>query len=487
MAAQALLGWKLATGVFLAEDRLVVTQVTRTPLGVKGSETVDEPLAGGDLNAALTRLREQGRLKGAIVCGIDARRDFSLTTRVGPGEALRRPAELVASRLGMSEDALVAVKETVRLPGGAFTLLTACPRPVASQFLAGLGGGRNTGLRLASVTHALHERALALRPRPRRVRSEIRVLPGEGASMALLSCHGVLVAARQFGMPDEGSSAAIWLAVMSLVTHAHEELGVAAIDGVVLHTGETGAALATECEAGYHIPTQVAPRLSTDPESASFALACLGTQARPGATDLFADLRPPPGWRQSFPIKAAAMLLVAIVVGAGLLLHETGKLEDENAKLAKLAQKYAQKAKVNPKELPKVHQAMSAEFGIASAFITSRVFWSDVLRAVPAVVPSTGMIVDLDGRDIVKFPTAKKKSEAVAPVVSRQLMLSIEVPLDAADTSPPEVAQLTTALGTSPYFHAQFPRITGSNVRLLPAIKGLAARIMVLCFPQARA
>jgi hypothetical protein len=87
----------------------------------------------------------------------------------------------------------------------------------------------------------------------------------------------------------------------------------------------------------------------------------------------------------------------------------------------------------------------------------------------------------------VKFPSGKKKSDAAAPSVSRQLMLSIEVPLDEADSSPPEVAQLTAALETSPYFQKQFPRITGSNVRLLPAIKGLAARIMVMCFPQAKA
>jgi len=66
-------------------------------------------------------------------------------------------------------------------------------------------------------------------------------------------------------------------------------------------------------------------------------------------------------------------------------------------------------------------------------------------------------------------------------------MLAIEVPLDAADTSPPEVAELTGALETSPYFHEQFPRITGSNVRLLPAVKGLAARITIMCFPTQKA
>ncbi|HZL99729.1 MAG TPA: hypothetical protein VFD43_05700, partial [Planctomycetota bacterium] len=159
MAAQALIGWKLATGVFLADDRLVVTQVTRTPLGVKGAETVEERVEDGDVAAALQRLRAQGRLKGAIVCGIDARRDVSITRKLTPDDVGRQPAALLASQLGFAEESLVAVKETFRLPTGVFGLLSACPRPVAAQLLAGLGGGRGASVRLTSVTAALHERA----------------------------------------------------------------------------------------------------------------------------------------------------------------------------------------------------------------------------------------------------------------------------------------------------------------------------------------
>ena len=491
MAAQALVGWKLATGVLLADDRLIATQVTKTPLGVKGFETVEQAIENGDVTAAMKRLRETGRIKGLIVCAIDARRDFSITRKLTPEEAERRPGELLAGRLGCAEEALAAGRETVKLPGGAYSLLVAAPRPIALQLLSGLGAGRNADARLVSVTHALHERSLHVQPRARRAKAEIRVLPGESACLALLSCNGSLVASRMFGMASDDDASAVRLAVLSLATHAQEELGLAAIDGVVLHLGESAEALAKECEGGYGLPTQLAPRLSADPESASLALAHLGTQLRPGALDLFAELRPPPGLRQTFPIKAAAMLL-AVIGGAGFALwQEAASIEKDNAKLKQLTDQYAKKAKVNPKELVKLHDALESEFGVASSFITSRVFWADVLREVPEVVPSSGTIVDLDGRDIVKFPVTgkkkKKKGESAAAGVSRQFMLSIEVPLDAADTSPPEVAELTGALETSPYFKAQFPRITGSNVRLLPAVKGLSARITVLCFPQTKA
>jgi hypothetical protein len=492
MAAQALVGWKLATGVLLADDRLIATQVTKTPLGVKDSETVEEQIENGDVTAAMKRLRETGRLKGVIVCALDARRDFSITRKLTPDDSERRPSELLAGRLGCSEDALAAGRETIKLPGGLYSLLVAAPRPLTLQILAGLGAGRNADARLVSVTHALHARSLHVHPRARRSKAEIRVLPGESACLALLSCGGSLVATRMFSMASDDDASAVRLAVLSLSTYAQEELSLAAIDGVVLHMGESAEALARECEGGYGLPTQLAPRLTADPESASLALAHLGTQMRPGELDLFAELRPAPGLRQTFPIKAAAVLL-AVIGGAGFALwHETSSLEGENAKLKQLTEQYAKKAKVNAKDLVKLHEALESEYEVASSFITSRVFWADVLREVPLVVPSTGTIVDLDGRDVVKFPVTgkkkkKKKSESSVVAVSRQFMLSIEVPLDVADTSPPEVAELTGALETSPYFHEQFPRITGSNVRLLPAVRGLAARIMVMCFPQTKA
>src|SRR5262245_58231109 len=105
MAAPAL-GWKLATGVFLGEDRVVATTVARTPLGAKRLESCEEPVSNGDVIGALERLRSTGRLKGVLVCGVDARRVFTVTRRLSPEEAAKRPAELLAAQLGSPEDTL---------------------------------------------------------------------------------------------------------------------------------------------------------------------------------------------------------------------------------------------------------------------------------------------------------------------------------------------------------------------------------------------
>jgi hypothetical protein len=161
---------------------------------------------------------------------------------------------------------------------------------------------------------------------------------------------------------------------------------------------------------GYGLPTELAPRLTVDAESASLALAHLGTQMGPGDLDLFAELRPPPGLRQTFPIKAASVLL-AVIGGAGFALwHEATSIEGENAKLRQLTEQYAKKAKVNSKDL--VQAARRARERVRRrrrASSPSRVFWADVLREVPSVVPASGTIVDFDGRDCVKFPPRARR------------------------------------------------------------------------------
>jgi hypothetical protein len=248
MAAQALVGWKLATGVLLADDRLITTQVTKTPLGVKAFETAEERIENGDVTAAMQRLRETGRLKGLVVCAIDARRDFSITRKLTPRQ--RAPPERAARRPpGLRGGRARRRPRERQAAGGVYSLLVAAPRPLALQLLPGLGTGRNADARLVSVTHALHARSLHVQPRARRSKAEIRVLPGESACLALLSCNGSLVASRMFSMADDHDASAVRLAVLSLSTHAHEELGLSAIDGVVLHLGADAESLAKECEA----------------------------------------------------------------------------------------------------------------------------------------------------------------------------------------------------------------------------------------------
>jgi hypothetical protein len=145
----------------------------------------------------------------------------------------------------------------------------------------------------------------------------------------------------------------------------------------------------------------------------------------------------------------------------------------------------------------KTHAKLKTEVQIAQSFVTHRLRWGDLLRELPAVLPPTMTLLDFDGRDQVQYPMSRKKKKAGAAnkeadtgngeaelsTKGRQLTISGEVELSSADSSPPEVEQLVASIKASPVFQKDLPRITGANVRLLPAVQGLAARITVYCMP----
>jgi Tfp pilus assembly protein PilN len=481
MAGKGVVGWKVSTGVFVAEDRIVLTTVSATPMGTKRLSSLDQPFDGAEVGQVIERLREGGYFKGRLVFGIDPRQLYAITLKLNVDEANRLPAELLAGRLGLSVDALVAVKETIKLPGGMYAVLTACKRSAAAPIVEGLGRKQLGTACLAPATWALHEAAARLKRRARKVKTELRILPGEDTGMVMLTHNGTLVATRLFGMGSEGNVNTISLAVLSLATHAREELGLASIDSVLLHAGETSESLRAECEDAYGLPTVLVPSLTTDSDSISLALAHVGVHSGGTDADLLGELRPSAGFRKIFPVRAAAMLLAVLGGAAFMLNSETERLERDTDKLRRITQKYAQKAKINVKDLKKLHGVLKAEFDIAHAFIAKRVFWSDMLRNLPDVLPSTCTIMDLEALDSIRYPRKKSRRSTTS---LRKLMIAVIVPLDAADTSPPEVETFTARLRQSDYFQAEFPRITGATLRLMPAVKGLAARIVVTLYPK---
>ena len=86
-------------------------------------------------------------------------------------------------------------------------------------------------------------------------------------------------------------------------------------------------------------------------------------------------------------------------------------------------------------------------------------------------------------KDYVVYPSKKPSTSKTA---KRLVSLAGEVPLGAASSSPPEVAEMTRLLEQSSYFHANFPKVTGANVRLLPAVKGLFARVTMTLLPATK-
>ena len=481
------LRWMQATGVYLGAESLVAVTVAWSPRGPRVVATQREAVDEGSMAGCLQRWLQEKKLSGRMALGVDPRCAFTITRRLGGEEQGVAPTELLSSRLGFAADDLVAASQPVRMPGGPSLALVASRRRSAARLLEGLDTDGHTrhGARLLPVVWALWERASALKRRPRSWKATIRVMTGSECGIAILGWRDTPIAARLFDA--EAGPHQIGLAVLSLVAHAREELNLGEVDGVMLHLGDAGATLQPDCELLYGLPTRCAPACPTDPEHAASALAAVALKQRFLGVDMFQELRPPPGLKANFPVRTAAGLVLAVLAFGGVLLYEATDLEGETTKLIKQAESNTKKAHVALKDLPKLHDKLDTEVALAHAFISDRVFWSDVLQALPDVVPPSMELLDLDGRDLITYPSKKKKIEKSGSVGHRSLMVAGEVALEDTASAPPEVPWMTAALSHSPYFQREFPRITGANVRLMPAVKGLFARVMFTVLPPAHA
>lgn len=271
--------------------------------------------------------------------------------------------------------------------------------------------------------------------------------------------------------------------MLSLRTHAREELGLPGVDGVILHTGKEASELAAEAEKCHGLPQKLGPRLELDEEHCAESLARLGLSRRYMDADMFGALRSSGGWRENLPVRTAAAVLIALGAAGWLLSHEASELEHETRNLTAQAENNCKKAKASIKDLKKLHEKLASEVGIAHAFLAERVWVSEVMQHIPEIIPGTMQLSDFDLKDYVVYPSKKTSSSKVA---KRLVNLVGEVPLADGSSSPPEVAEMKGLVEQSPYFHANFPKITGANVRLLPAVKGLFARVTMTLLPPTK-
>jgi hypothetical protein len=477
------LGLPCATGLYLAPKELVLAQVRFGPRGRRLGLTARAPLDASSLGATLAQWKSEGKLRGRILCGVDPRRLYAVTRGVQGHESKSAPAEKLAAALGLGEEALLAEGAPVRLPGGAHIALVGCRREQVGTLHTELLALKLSAARLLPVHWALALEARRAGPRPRRWRADIRVLPGGSLSLALLSWQGFPIAFRPLDLQGTDPSHAIELAVLSLRTHAREELGLQGVDGVILHLGDEGAELAAEAEKCHGLPQKLGARFELSEERCAEALARLALGRAHMDADMFAAMQPAAGWRENLPVRTAAALLLALGASAWMLSSEASKLEHETAGLLTQAEGNCKKARSNLKDLKKLHEKLSAEVGIAHAFLSERVWVSEAMQHVPEVVPVTMQLADLDLKDYVPWPSKKTSTSKVS---KRLVSLVGEVPLAADSSSPPEVAEMTELLEQSGYFHAHFPKVTGANVRLMPSVKGLSARISMTLLPAAK-
>lgn len=485
MAIVDMLRLRAATGLLLGEQSIVATSVARTPVGVRDLGTHRVPVGDEGIGAAVETLVAERKLPGVIVCGVSPRRLFMITRRLTQDEESQSASDLLGTRMGHLRGGIVAGKVQIKLPNGSASTLVACSRATAQLALNALmtkiPGPR---LQLQPVPLALFAMAARTHRRPRRWRAELRVCFGPREGLAMLAHGGHPLAMLMFECPPERRVESIDSAILNLTAHAREGLGIPSVDGAILHIGEDQAEFAGVVEDAVGLACVAAPELACDDGVYAQALAASGLAAPRGMPNLFEDIYRPTGLLQTFPLKAAVLVGMALGGTTWKLYDETSTLEGKTKVLKEQAKADIQSVGFDPDDLEKRHEALGEEYKLAQAFIAGRIYWGEVLQALPRVVPPTMQVDDLTGRDAVEFP--RKKSKTVATTSTdkpRQLSISGIVPLADEDSSPPELARLTSALEHDPVVGGAFPRISNSNMRLVPGVGITRARLVVTCSP----
>jgi hypothetical protein len=469
---------KTSTGLFLGEDELLVTTYASGPFGRRRVSQATEPVLHGDVAGALRELARKGMLKGRVVCGVDARRSYSITMPASADDTVGRPSDLAAHRLGFKEGNLVAEMRSLRLPAGRFTHLSAAFRNDAEVIMSALADELPPKIVLVPLPWALYQSARGLAKGRRRTRTDMHVLTGPRWGIALLGHRGAMLAARRFVIParDDGTAAA--LATTSLLEYARDQLNLPGIDSIFLHCGDDRAGIPPALSRVSPIPVEPAPLLTTEPESLSAALATTGLHSSPPAPDLIDEVRPARTTGSGI-LRTLGLITILLFCTAWALLEQ---IDAQNRQIVAVNQqliKNTDRAGIAPGDLAKVHAAWKREVELARAFFEDRVFWSDVLLEVASTVPETMTLVRLEGRDSIRFPGKGRGTIGDSKGAKRLLRLIGEVDAGTLGAAPPEVSELTENLQAMPTIAGAFPRLTGATMRLVG--RGPKGSIEVVC------
>ncbi len=477
------LSLKTATGLYLGQGVVVRSVVARTPLGVKELECERIPLDGRPLAEVIGALQADKKISGQIACGVDSRRFYLITRPPPPLDDEEDLEETLAGGLARMPGGLVSATTPVRLPGQPMVTMAAASADLARDALEGLGGIKEKRLLLTGVPLALHRLARLAKKSSRKQPVEVRVFLAGDEGMAVLAWHGTPIALHVFDCPHDRRVRALEFATRNLQARAADTLGLKGVDVVYLHVGEEAGELASTTQAASGVKTVAAPELAADPESVANSLATLALQPRPkGFHNLFDKVFEPAGFVKNFPVVAALMLFAMVGGSAFMFGHVRSTLEAEAKALRKKAKANYESVGIRKDDLKKQHDALKEEYRLANYFIADRAFWGDMLKDLPDLVPDTMTVEDVDGRDTVRFPRKKQSGAAITGKL-RQLSLAAIAPVEPGVPSPPELDQLTTAILGCENITELFPRISTSNVRLMPGVAQPMARILITTSP----
>ena len=472
-----------ATGLFVTEHEVVATTLggTATP------DAVSVPIVDGDVGAALDTLREDELLGAKIAVGIDPRWLYVLTTsgavpRDGPSAS-----DALSRHLG-DADGLCAGRSTLRIGSAVHTRTVGCPRPLAEAIYDAVHPEQDgPRLRLAPTPDLVLRTALGKKRTPRRWVHHLRILPGDPDGLVLLVHRGQVVAWRLFEFKLGSDPWGIETAILGLLGHAAEDIGITDVRGGLLHVGADAAGSSAHAELAKHLgealrcPIEVAPEVLHD---AALCSATLARAAKSGwrGTDLFEDMHPDKGLAASFPYFSAAGLLIAAGGSFHFLDAEATRLEEAVARIDVEVAQAADEADIALAELVDEHERMVHEARTAYAFLVNRVPWSQALRILPEMLSENTRLEVVEGHDEVEYPAGE---DGAVRRNGRSMLINCEVPMRLGEQTSPEAGNIANAVRLREPYASLLSRVDKSDIQTLPSSGGQRlAKISLKILPE---
>ncbi|MFT7461869.1 MAG: hypothetical protein ACI9EF_000203 [Pseudohongiellaceae bacterium] len=469
--------WRRATGLYYSDGRLTVAHASVELTGRKSfsERTIDVPPE--DLEETVKSLKEEGALKGHVICSLDSRTLFSITRKLTDEELLRGHGDVLKADVGTIEGGIATGSLPVKIGATMYRSLYAFQQDPVRSMLNGLGKTRTAQRRMLPVSVALVP--LVRRKsagRPKAWNTWVSILPGPGFGVALLCCGKLPVAMRLFhASQDEISASGVESAVRGLQSFCRNELSLDQFDGILVHVGPD-AGWEPEAESlgritGWNVT--LGARLIADESTLARGLAEYGLNSAPVELDLFSDLVEVYSLFGNLPVKSLLGVTAAMGISAFFLFWQAFTVETEGGLIAGQAKALASQAGVKVKGLADIHKKTKKEVRLAAAFVSDRLFWEDFLREIPLLIPEQMNLERLDGRNRVAWSETSS--------AETRLSITTELPLPVLEGTPIELTRFTEAVKESELFQRKLPKIRGSNMRFQSGARESKARLVLMC------
>lgn len=482
--------WGRSLGVHIARDRLVLTEVGATPVGVKVLAAWTIPVGAqgpgaalGDWLMAHWTLRQ--RRQSPICIGLPAEQVFFTTRRAETGEASAEPATLetlLASAAGSIDPAaaagdFLAFKSTGLLGYS----LAACRKELAASLLEAMRLAGVASVRLEPGPWPLLTLADRDHAPPKGWKAFVRVLLDESGGLAALVSAGRPLLWRRFAFGPNPPGQILAAAVRYLLVSA-EGLAPQKVQGVMVQ-GDAAAELAAQLASHEAMPPVEA--FASGPYGdvlASLAMALSARDKSPDAFDLLRNLRPRATLAQTFPRKLAAAMAAAVIALAGWLWSAGADAQDQCEALGRQNASHAWAATQKTADLEKEHKALSEEVAAIQKFLGTRVTWSDYLADLPTRLPPNACLQGIAGTYEFQVGNSSLQKKANRSLTLRGMARFVD-----HNSAPREIDALLESLRGMDLLKRDFPMVILAEIKWRHDVGTDVALFSIIAMPKVKA